>query len=552
MSALTKHGIHSNIQIPPESVGERVHHIVFHAVEVSGFTAPAATVPWDISAPNGLKGFVVAFGAINGSSNYRLDIVLRDDSPVIEFTPALTLNLSSNNVTTTCTVENVSKIFNPAVSISGGNNPNNTLSIDKVGAAYMRFSEGEQQLDPKGLTRFSSPSMALDVKFIESTNSSTTYGKITGTASETFIYNERLVALDIGATSGDSIVKRSNKCAFFQGGFGSVIETSVAIGDSGKTGVVRRWGYYDDSNGLYFEEDEGTLYVVVRSSTSGSIVNTRVAQAQWNRDTLDGENGATNPSAVNLDPTMMNYYFMDLPGSTAGKVRFGIFGPSGRIVCHEFFFGNVLPTNFMRTASLPLTWEIFNKSGSPSPSRMKTLGGTVLNEGFQTPESQLSTTTNATWYLDTPKTFTGTAFTPILTARSGKFLDVGNTIVNRKSTIPQKLLYYVSGGPIVLQVRVGMVLLDAAFVKASPLSPAEIDLTATWPSNAQYQGIPIMTRIYPEGCHVVDPPSSFNIHGSGLTLRSDGNYGLAYTFVVKPVNPADNIEMHVGFDWIDV
>jgi hypothetical protein len=422
----------------------------------------------------------------------------------------------------------------------------------QVGAAYIRFTEGEQQLDPKGLTRFSTPTAVLDIRFSGSTNASGAYAKLTGTASESVLANELILALDTGTASGDKITKRSNRYAYFQRGGASLIETSLAIGDTGKTNVVRRWGYFDDTDGLFFELNGTTLYAVVRSSTTGSVVDYKVAQVDWNRDTLDGAFGTSNPSLVNLDVSMMNYYFIDFPGLVAGKIRFGTYGPSGRIVAHEVFFGNTTNLNYMRTASLPLTWEQFNTATAASPSRMKTFGGAVLNEGFQTPESQIASSFPSTWYMTTAKTCTGSGFTNLISTRSGQLLPDGVT-TNRLATIPQKLLYNITGGPVMIQVRVGVVLSDAVYFRPSPYySPGEIDTTSTFPASALNQGLPIITRIYAAGTYVIDPPEAFNVRGKALTLRSDGNYGDFYTFVMKPLNPSDTVSVNIGIDWIDV
>ena len=551
MSELTKHGIHSNVQIPPDSTGKRVHHTMYFNLAVSGLVVPTVSLPWDVSTASGLEGFIVGYGPIQGSSNNRLDVILREDSNSIEFTIGDLITITGTGVSLSCTVVSIEKVYNPSVSVSGGNNPNNILSIDKVGAAYVRFTEGEQQLDPKGLTRFSTPSTVLDIQFFESTNSTFAYGKATGAATETFLAPERLLAMDCQTTVGDGMVKRSNKYAIFQNGFSSIVETAVVVGDTGKTGVVRRWGYYDDSNGLYFELDENTLYVVVRSNTSGTVVNTRVAQNQWNGDTLNGDSGASNLSFINLDVSKMNLYFIDLPGSAAGRVRFGIYGPNGRIVAHEFYFGNNSTTNFMRTAVLPLTWEQFNSGASASPSRMKVRGGVVLNEGFQTPESQVAGGVSSTYFTPTAKTFTGSTFGVLASTRSGILAPDGLT-TNRKTTIPQKLMYHIEGGPVIIQIRAGMVLLDAAYMRPSTGSPGEIDITAVWPTIPQYQGVPQLTRIYSPGTYIIDPPAGFNMRGQGLTLRSDGAYGLAYTFVAKPINPADTVSIYIGIDWTDI
>lgn len=58
---------------------------------------------------------------------------------------------------------------------------------------------------------------------------------------------------------------------------------------AGITNQKKRWGIFDDSNGYFFELDGETLYAVRRTNVSGSVVETRVARAQWSleKDPID-------------------------------------------------------------------------------------------------------------------------------------------------------------------------------------------------------------------------------------------------------------------------
>jgi hypothetical protein len=104
---------------------------------------------------------------------------------------------------------------------------------------------------------------------------------------------------------------------------------TIQIGDTGKANVVRRWGYFDEENGLFWELDGTTLYAVQRSSTTGSVVDTRVAQANWNRDSLDGT------IRYDLDVTKTNLYWMDFQWLGVGIVRFGVYENDGtKTTCH--------------------------------------------------------------------------------------------------------------------------------------------------------------------------------------------------------------------------
>lgn len=550
----TKYGIQSNVKIPPESTGERILHSKWYVLTVAGLGRPLANVPANAFNNAGIDGFVVECLQIPTSTAYRMLFMLRETS-LDNIVPGIELEVDEGDTSVTVTVLDVQVVQTPAIHISGANNPSHRLNVDKFGAAYTRFSEGSQQLDPKGLTRVSTPYSVLDCKFVESTNDAVAYAKATGTASQTYMANQRLLAMDIGVDANDRIIKRTNRRAFFQGGFSQNIDTMVAVGDSGKADVVRRWGYYNDTDGLFFELDGTQLYFVIRTSTYNvpqgqNYYEIRIPQHDWNLDTLDGTNGKANPSNITLRPEFMNHYFIDFTTNTAAKIRFGIYGPNGRVVCHDQFFGNTISQPLFRTAMLPMTWELFNKAATGSPSRLTTLGGTVLNEGFLTPDSNIMIANPATYAMGSMKEFTGSQFGHLISVRASKTKPDGS--VNDRTVVPQKLMYHVEGGPVIVQVRVGMVLNDSAFTRGAVNSVAEVDTDATFPSNPLYQGLPLMTRVYAEGSHIVDPPPSFNIRGNGVSLRSDGEYGTVYSWTIKPVNPTDTVRVWFGADWVDV
>lgn len=111
------------------------------------------------------------------------------------------------------------------------------------------------------------------------------------------------------------------------------------------------------------------MYVVVRSNVSGSVVDTRVPQSQWNIDRADG----TDSIGFDLDVTKANMYWIDLQWHGAGRVRFGVYEPEGaRIAIHSFKFANTSDYYpYMRTASLPLRFEQRNNSATISTSQMR-------------------------------------------------------------------------------------------------------------------------------------------------------------------------------------
>ena len=145
---------------------------------------------------------------------------------------------------------------------------------------------------------------------------------------------------------------------------------------AGKTNQTQRVGYYGAQNGIYFEQQGTTLYFVQRSYSTGSLVETRVPQSQWNSDKFDGTGiGGT------LDVTKTQILWMDIEWLGVGSVRCGFVVDGTFVMAHRFDHDNVEPRVYMTTAILPLRYEIFNTGVVASASTMKQICNTVISEG---------------------------------------------------------------------------------------------------------------------------------------------------------------------------
>jgi len=148
--------------------------------------------------------------------------------------------------------------------------------------------------------------------------------------------------------------------------------------------ISKKAGYFDANNGLYFELDGSDPYLVRRTSTSGSAVNNRVAQASWNIDPFDG----TGPSGVTLDFTKTQILFIDFEWLGVGRVRMG-FVVDGKIYyAHTFDNANNLTVVYMTTPNLPICWEIEN-DGSGAASSIDCICCSVISEGGIEPTGQV-------------------------------------------------------------------------------------------------------------------------------------------------------------------
>jgi hypothetical protein len=144
-----------------------------------------------------------------------------------------------------------------------------------------------------------------------------------------------------------------------------------------KTNLRQRVGYFGTQNGLYIELDGNTLSFVERSLVTGSVTETRVNQANWNIDKLDG----TGPSGLTLDITKAQILWMDIEWLGLGTVRMGFVIDGKFIHCHSFNHANLITSTYITTASLPLRYEIENTGTTSTASTLKQVCSTVISEG---------------------------------------------------------------------------------------------------------------------------------------------------------------------------
>ncbi len=229
--------------------------------------------------------------------------------------------------------------------------------------------------DAFGRQRVSNPSTLFDSSHRYRDNglwnSSTANG---GTV--TFQANEGLVDLDVTTTSGSKVYRETTKVFSYQPGK-SLLILSTFVMSSAKTGLRQRVGYFGADNGMYLELNDSTLSFVERSISSGSLLETRVSQANWNVDKMDG----TGPSATILDISKAQILWMDVEWLGLGSVRMGFVIDGRFIPCHVFDHANRIASTYITTASLPLRYEIENTGTTASNSKLKQVCSTVISEG---------------------------------------------------------------------------------------------------------------------------------------------------------------------------
>jgi hypothetical protein len=191
---------------------------------------------------------------------------------------------------------------------------------------------------------------------------------------------------------------------------------TFALGEP-KVNAVQKLGYYSSNNGIYLENDSGINYVVLRSSVTGNVVETRVAQTEWNVDKFDGTGYSSQQTGTGhetgLDVTKSNLFWLDIEWLGVGDVRCGFLVDGLLKTAHIFHNDNRNSTTYMRSAILPLRYEIFNKGATTSNTAMRQICSTVISEGGY---SQINQTRSASTPL-TGKNLTNGINNPMVSVR---------------------------------------------------------------------------------------------------------------------------------------
>ena len=195
-------------------------------------------------------------------------------------------------------------------------------------------------------------------------------------SSGVFNTDQGLIDLNVDSTAGSQVLRETTKIFSYQPGKSLLIMTTFVMNPA-KEGLRERVGYFGTENGYYFQKDDFDISFVERSSTLGSIQENIVLQEDWNVDKLDG-NGK---SGITLDASKGQILWADIEWLGIGTVRMGFVINGQFIICHKFHHANLVPQTYITTASLPLRYEITNKTATASNSTLKQICSTVISEG---------------------------------------------------------------------------------------------------------------------------------------------------------------------------
>lgn len=184
-----------------------------------------------------------------------------------------------------------------------------------------------------------------------------------GTGTFTHLSDESMMKLTNSSGSSDVIEYRTYRYfEYLKGREQTYMFTANPKGL--QSGTIKRFGAFDDKNGMFFELSDSTAHVVLRSSVTGTKVDTKVQSSQWNHDIMDG----TGDSGVTIDWSTVNLFYIKYSWLGSNIIEFGIYYNGKKTPMHRINTSNSLGSLYSQQGNLPISVSLENTSAvSPAP-----------------------------------------------------------------------------------------------------------------------------------------------------------------------------------------
>jgi hypothetical protein len=272
--------------------------------------------------------------------------------------------------------------------------------------------------------------------------------------------------MEVTTASGDIAIRQTRQYHRYQPGKSQFILCTFIMNE-GQANTTQRVGYFDANDGIFLELSGTSLRIVRRTSTSGSPVDNAIEQADWNIDDLPG-----------LDITKAQIFFIDLEWLGVGQVRTGFVIDGEFKHCHHFKNANNLGEVYMKTANLPVRYEIRNTGTAAAGATLHSICCTVISEGgFEADRGLPFCASNGT----TVK-LVDTSAIPVISIRPKQTF---NSITNRGKIDVSGINGYANGEAAYVTVVYNGTLTGANWQSVNTNSIVEVDTSATSISGGQ-------------------------------------------------------------------
>jgi len=408
-------------------------------------------------------------------------------------------------------------------------NPVPVTGVTESGTTAITVESSDRSGDAFGRSRVSSPYTVFEVQHQYNEQPLLWDTTTASSGSITHLPNESAVSLDVTTTSGSLVSRETFEHFRYEPGKSQLIIMTGVLGVA-KTGVRQRIGYFNSENGVFFEQDENNLKIVLRTSTSGSPVDVVVNQSSWNLDTADG----TGASGFNIDTSLAQIFTMDFQWLGVGRIRYGFMNDGKTIYVHEDPNANELTGPYMSTANLPLTYEIENTAGTASITSMKQICSTVISEGGIEKSGFPFSANNGI----TGVSVSGSPLAVLSIRPKATF----NGITNTALILPHNFSVFSDGGTVFFEIVRDATLTGASWGSVDSNSIVESDASATTATGGRVVASGYISAGSPgRGSSGIDLGSVTRlplVSGSTLTMRC--------TSITGPTN-----SLFSSFDWLE-
>lgn len=244
------------------------------------------------------------------------------------------------------------------------------------GSYFPSITINESQLDGFSRLSVANPVTLFDSQFQYDLQPLVWQTNLANAASISNLFNECAVAMTTATNNNSRAILQTYQYFKYQPGKAQQIFTTFVLGTA-QSNVIRRVGYFDANDGIFLEQNgTNNVAMVRRTSVSGTVVDNRDIQTNWNKDKFDG----SGVSGVTLNLAAAQILVIDLQFLGVGRVRTG-FDINGSVCwANEFLNANNLSNVYMRTANLPLRYEQTATTNAPQTT-MKAICSSVISDG---------------------------------------------------------------------------------------------------------------------------------------------------------------------------
>lgn len=344
----------------------------------------------------------------------------------------------------------------------------------------------------------------------------------------------RSVTLTATGASGSAAALQSRSYFPYEKGKSQLIKITFTLGAAVEN-VRRRVGYYDATNGFFLEQTSAGVSLVRRSSSSGSLVDTAIAQADWNIDQLDG----TGPSSVTLDVTKAQILVVDGQWLGVGRVRVGFNIDGGTVYVHEFLHANREPVApYTQTFSLSTRWEIESTDASDGATFQAICCEVESEGGVSSPNGLTFSAANGT------DISTSTTLAHVLSIRPATEYPASSGLTNRTFTIPGDISVMVASQPCLIEVFHGSTLTGGTWTRANANSAVEVGVGQT----VSALGVPVDKFFAAAGAGNVREALAGSIDSQyPLALSAAGDAPLALTITATSISGSGTARAAIGW-----